>query len=44
VKSLGLLSERQRERFAALGILEFEHGTTSDEDEDIDEAARILPN
>jgi len=44
VKSFGLLSPRQRERFATLGILEFEHGTTSDEDQDIDEAARILPN
>jgi hypothetical protein len=33
VKSLGLLSPRQRERFAALGILEFEHETTSDEDQ-----------
>ena len=32
VKSLGLLSPRQRERFAALGILEFEHETTSDQD------------
>ena len=35
VKSFGLLSQRQRERFAALGILEFEHGTTSDEDHDL---------
>ncbi len=32
VKSLGLLSDRQRARFAELGILEFEHETTSDED------------
>ena len=35
VKSLGLLSDRQRARFAQLGILEFEHGTTSDEDHPI---------
>ncbi|MGH7786809.1 MAG: ferritin-like domain-containing protein [Candidatus Binatia bacterium] len=32
VKSLGLLSDRQRVRFEALGILEFEHETTSDQD------------
>jgi hypothetical protein len=32
VKSLGLLSERQRERFHALDILQFEHETTSDVD------------
>ena len=32
VKSLWLLSDRQRVRFAALGILEFEHETTSDQD------------
>jgi hypothetical protein len=38
VKSLGLLSDRQRERFAALGILEFEHGTTSDADHEAEEA------
>ena len=37
VKSLGLLSDRQRERFAALGILEFETNTTSDVDQDIEE-------
>jgi len=37
VKSLGLLSERQRARFAALGILEFEHNTTSDADQAIEE-------
>ena len=43
VKSLGLLSARQRERFAALGILEFEHGTTSDEDQELEESGR-LPN
>ena len=37
VKSLGLLSDRQRARFAALGILEFEHNTTSDADQAIEE-------
>ncbi len=36
VKSLGLLSGRQRQRFADLGILEFEHNTTSDVDEAIE--------
>ena len=41
VKSLGLLSDRQRERFAALGILEFEHETTSDVDQAIEEERRI---
>jgi hypothetical protein len=40
VKSLGLLSARQRERFAALGILEFEHGTTSDVDQEAAASAR----
>jgi hypothetical protein len=40
VKSLGLLSERQRERFAALGILEFEHETTSDIDQEAEEERR----
>jgi hypothetical protein len=40
VKSLGLLSARQRERFAALGILEFENETTSDVDQDIAEERR----
>jgi hypothetical protein len=40
VKSLGLLSPRQRERFAALGILEFEHGTTSDVDQEAAARAR----
>ncbi len=40
VKSLGLLSDRQRERFAALGILEFEHETTSDVDQAIEEEKR----
>jgi len=37
VKSLGLLSARQRQRFAELGILEFESHTTSDADHDLDE-------
>jgi P-aminobenzoate N-oxygenase AurF len=37
VKSLGLLSDRQRARFAALGILEFEHNTSSDVDQAIEE-------
>ena len=32
VKSLGLLSQRQRERFAQLGILEYERNTSSDID------------
>jgi hypothetical protein len=40
VKSLGLLSDRQRARFAALGILEFEHETTSDVDQAIEEERR----
>jgi hypothetical protein len=40
VKSLGLLSDRQRERFAALGILEFEHETTSDVDQALEEEKR----
>jgi hypothetical protein len=40
VKSLGLLSDRQRARFAALGILEFEHNTTSDVDQAIEEEQR----
>jgi hypothetical protein len=40
VKSLGLLSDRQRERFAALGILEFEHESTSDVDQAIEEEKR----
>ena len=44
VKSLGLLSDRQRARFAALGILEFEHGTTSDQDQEAEEAGRVMPN
>ena len=40
VKSLGLLSQRQRERFHALGILEYEHGSTSDVDHEIEEERR----
>jgi hypothetical protein len=41
IKSLGLLSRRQRERFQALGILEFEAHTTSDVDHDIAEERRV---
>jgi hypothetical protein len=41
VKSLGLLSDRQRERFHELGILQFEDETTSDVDQDILEEQRI---
>jgi hypothetical protein len=41
VKSLGLLSQKQRERFHALGILEFENNTTSDVDQDIEEERRL---
>jgi len=44
VKSLGLLSDRQRARFADLGILEFEHGTTSDVDQAIEEEQRRRTN
>jgi hypothetical protein len=40
VKSLGLLSDRQRVRFEALGVLEFEHNTTSDVDQAILEEQR----
>jgi hypothetical protein len=40
VKSLGLLSDRQRRRFADLGILEFEANTTSDVDQAIEEERR----
>jgi hypothetical protein len=40
VKSLGLLSQRQRQRFQDLGILEFEHGTTSDVDQEVEEERR----
>jgi hypothetical protein len=41
VKSLGLLSDRQRRRFADLGILEFEVGTTSDIDHDAEFERRV---
>jgi hypothetical protein len=41
VKSLGLLSNRQRERFEKLGILQFEHESTSDVDQDIEEERRM---
>ncbi len=41
VKSLGLLSERQRQRFHDLGILEFEHESTSDVDHDAEVERRI---
>ena len=41
VKSLGLLSERQRERFHALDILQYENETTSDVDHDADLERRI---
>jgi P-aminobenzoate N-oxygenase AurF len=41
VKSLGLLSERQRERFHALDILQYEHETTSDVDHDIEFERRV---
>jgi hypothetical protein len=41
VKSLGLLSQRQRERFEALGILEFEGNTTSDVDHDLEMERRV---
>jgi hypothetical protein len=41
VKSLGLLSPRQRERFHSLDILQYEHETTSDVDHDIDLERRI---
>ena len=40
VKSLGLLSDRQRARFEALGILEYETGTSSDIDLAIEEEQR----
>ena len=43
VKSLGLLhSEKQRRRFHELDILQYEHETTSDEDQEALEAARLL--
>jgi len=41
VKSLGLLSPKQRKRFEVLGILEFETNTSSDIDQDILEEQRI---
>jgi len=40
VKSLGLLSDRQRARFAALGVLEYEHCSTSDQDHLAEEAQK----
>ena len=43
VRSLGLLrSEKQRRRFHELDILQYEHETTSDQDQDALEAARLL--
>ena len=41
VRSLGLLSDRQRGRFAQLGILKFETNTTSDIDQEIEEERRV---
>jgi hypothetical protein len=41
VKSLGFLSDRQRERFDDMGILQFEAGTTSDIDHDIEMERRL---
>jgi hypothetical protein len=41
VKSLGLLSDRQRARFEQLGILQYESNTTSDVDQDVEEERRI---
>jgi len=41
VKSLGLLSSKQRTRFEQLGILAFETNTTSDVDQDIEEERRL---
>jgi hypothetical protein len=41
VKSLGLLSEKQRKRFHELEILQYETGTTSDVDQDIEEERRV---
>jgi hypothetical protein len=41
VKSLGLLSDRQRRRFADLGILEYETNTTSDVDHDLEIERRV---
>jgi hypothetical protein len=42
VKSLGLLGDRQRQRFHELGILEFESGTSSDIEQAILEEQRRL--
>ena len=41
MKSLGLLSDAQRSRFAELDILQYETETTSDIDADIEEERRI---
>ncbi len=41
VKSLGLLSNRQRERFEQLGILQYESETSSDVDQEIEEERRM---
>jgi hypothetical protein len=41
VKSLGLLSDRQRERFQKLGILQYESNTTSDVDQEIEDERRL---
>jgi len=41
VKSLGLLSEKQRERFRALDILQYEHESTSDVDHDAELERRV---
>jgi hypothetical protein len=41
VKSLGLLSKVQRQRFADLDILQYETETTSDVDADIEEERRL---
>ncbi len=41
VKSLGLLSDRQRVRFQQLGILEYETNTTSDVDHDAEIERRV---
>ncbi len=41
VKSLGLLSDRQRARFDELGILEYENNTTTDVDHDVEIERRV---
>ncbi|MEM7409846.1 MAG: ferritin-like domain-containing protein [Myxococcota bacterium] len=41
VKSLGLLSDRQRERFHQLDVLQYEHETTSDVEHDIEIEQRV---